>query len=65
MLGVKWADFVIWTKKGLSVERIPYREDFWQQNMLYKLKDFYTNDFMAELFSERVKRGISLFSEHD
>ncbi|XP_033762292.1 uncharacterized protein LOC117343858 [Pecten maximus] len=61
VLELTWADFVIWTKKGISVERITFDENFWQSNMLFKLKDFYCHDFVAELFTERVKRGFHLY----
>ena len=61
VLGVQWADFVVWTKRGINVERITFDQDFWQQNMLYKLKVFYSANFLAELFSHRIERGLPLF----
>ena len=61
VLDVQWADFVVWTKKGINVQRVHFDEDFWQQNMLHKLKIFYSADFLAELFSHRIERGLPLF----
>lgn len=58
---VQWADFVVWTTKGISVERITFDETLWQE-MLKKLHSFYLNSVIPELFSCRVKRGKKLFS---
>ena len=55
-----WCDFVIFTKKGLGVQRVVF-DDSWHTTMLPKLKDFYVHVFVPELFSERVKRGVPLF----
>ena len=61
VLDVHWVDFVVWTKKGISVQRICFDEEFWQQNMLHKLKVFYSANFLAELFSHRIERNLPLF----
>jgi hypothetical protein len=34
---------------------------FGNPKMMYKLKHFYANAFVAELYSVRVKRGLKLF----
>ena len=39
--GRKWCDFVVWTLKGMSVERIKFDEQLWER-MFTKLKTFYT-----------------------
>ena len=57
----KWCDFIIWTLKGLSVQRIFFKSDFWE-NMLSKLKFFYVTNVMPEILSSRVKRGKPLFN---
>lgn len=36
----KWCDFVIFTTKGLSVERIAFDPDYWR-TLLLKLVEFY------------------------
>ena len=61
VLDVHWVDFVVWTKKGINVQRICFDEEFWQQNMLHKLKVFYSANFLAELFSHRIERNLPLF----
>ena len=59
---LEWVDFVIWTKKGMSVERIPRDRDFWA-TMLPKLRAFYVRGIVAELFTQRIKRGKSLYPQ--
>ncbi|XP_070202256.1 uncharacterized protein [Littorina saxatilis] len=59
--GKLWCDFVIWTLKGMSVERIPFQPDVWV-TMKSQLKSFYVNAVVPELFTNRVKRGLPLFS---
>ena len=49
--GRTWCDFVIYTEKGLSVERIPFDRDFWQFDLLPKLTDFYDNCLAPEIVS--------------
>lgn len=39
--GYKWCDFVIWTPKGIHVQRIEWNESLWQETVLPKLKSFY------------------------
>lgn len=53
-------DFVVRTKKGISVQRIPFSSEMWEK-MLPKLKAFYLNGIQPELFTSRVRRGISLY----
>lgn len=45
-----WVDFVVWTKKGISIERISFNDEMWSE-MLPKLKLFYMLSFVPELFS--------------
>ena len=37
----QWCDFIIYTEKGLSVERIPFSEEFWVGEALPKLVEFF------------------------
>lgn len=46
----KWCDFVIFTTKGLSVERINFDPDYWK-NLLDKLVDFYDNCLCPSIVS--------------
>ena len=57
--GKIWCDFVVWTMKGMSVERIVFDEAFWK-SMVEKLHSFYVNAIVPELFTHRIKRGKSL-----
>lgn len=41
----KWCDFVIFTTKGICVERIEYDAEFWEDKLLPKLINFYDNCF--------------------
>ena len=59
--GREWCDFVLWTLNGFSIERIYFDKELWEQ-CLDKLKTFYFQCFLPELFSTRVKRGLPLFS---
>lgn len=57
---LEWVDFVVWTKKGISVRRIPFSSEIWEK-MLPRLKAFYLNEILPELFTSRVRRDISLY----
>ena len=59
--GKKWCDFVIWTLKGMSVERIFFDSELWSR-MLFSLDSFYIGAMVPELFSLRVKRELPLFA---
>ena len=41
----KWCDFVIYTEKGLSIERIKYDHQYWT-NMKNTLQSFYFTHFI-------------------
>ena len=36
-----WCDFVIYTEKGVNIERIKYDAEFWNKDLLPKLTAFY------------------------
>ena len=46
-----WCDFVIYTEKGLSIERIDFDSTFWEKALLPKLIDFYDNCLAPEIVS--------------
>ncbi|XP_033728272.1 uncharacterized protein LOC117317556 [Pecten maximus] len=56
----KWCDFLVWTLKGWTVERIQYDEQFCL-NMVSKLAKFYLQNVIPEIFSQRVKRDLALY----
>jgi hypothetical protein len=45
LTGASWCDFVVYTFKGLFIERIKYNSIVWN-NMLHKLKTFYFKSFL-------------------
>ena len=47
--GRSWCDFVMYTEKGLSVERIPFDSTFWEKELLPKLVAFYDNCLAPEI----------------
>jgi hypothetical protein len=62
IVDLKWADFVIWTKKGIHIQRIPFSVKIWDY-MLRKLHAFYLYGMVAEFYSNRVKRQKALYPE--
>ena len=46
-----WCDFVVYTKKGISIQRICFDEQFWHNKLLPKLSSFYDNCVTPEIVS--------------
>ena len=44
--GAKWRDFVVYTSKGMSIERIPFDPQFWTE-LKGTLKMYYFKHFLA------------------
>ena len=44
----KWCDFVVWTPQGISTERIPFDQEFWD-SMMPKLERFFDTAILPEL----------------
>ena len=55
--GCNWCDFVVWTTKGLVIERVVFDSQLWQ-TMKTNLVEFYRKCVLPELFNLKVKRGI-------
>ena len=53
----KWCDFVIFTEKGISIQRIPFNEEFWN-NLLARLTSFYDNCVVPEIVSPMHSVGL-------
>ena len=51
-----WADFVVWTPSGLSVERIEWDPQFWEATK-EKVVAFYKKAVLPELALPQVPRG--------
>ena len=52
----KWCDFVVWTPKGLSIERIIFHHDFWE-SMKQKLEVFFDTAILPELAAPQYPQG--------
>ncbi|XP_065293536.1 uncharacterized protein [Dermacentor albipictus] len=65
--GLSWCDFVVWTNaasiaSSLHVERIFFDEAMWSQEILPALLHFYRNAVLAEELTQRIRRGLPLYS---
>ena len=49
--GRTWCDFVVYTTKGIAVERITFDKLFWENELLPKLVDFFDNYVAPEIVS--------------
>ena len=52
--GASWCDFTVYTKKGISVERIPFDAAYWETLKL-KLHRYYFNHFIKTAATEFAK----------
>jgi len=46
-----WCDFVVYTTKGINVQRIEFDKDYWEKTLLPKLIEFYDNILGPEIVS--------------
>lgn len=53
ILNREWCDFIVWTLKGISVERILFDGDFWFRHCLPSLKSFYYGVMLPEIVYPR------------
>lgn len=58
--GRPWSDFVVYTPKGISVERIPFNKDYWETTILLKLVQFYDNCLGPEIVSPIHSLGLPI-----
>jgi len=54
-----WCDLVIWTPSSLTIERIAFDPNFWQ-DVLPKLEHFYDTAVLPELASPRHPQGQTI-----
>jgi len=52
--GAKWCDFIVYTKKGMSIERIPFNPEYWQ-DLESKLIAYYYNHFISFAVDDFLK----------
>ena len=55
-----WCDFVVWTPKGISIERIQRDDDFWCKKMELKLVRFYMKCLLPELADPCHPKGLPI-----
>jgi hypothetical protein len=55
-----WCDFVLFTLKGISVQRICFNETYWTTKLLPKLTSFYDNCVAPELVSPVHSLGLPI-----
>lgn len=60
-----WCDFIIYTEKGVSVERIPFDADFWKNSLLPKLINLFDNCLAPEIASPVHALGIPVRNLRD
>ena len=54
-----WCDFVIYTQKDISIERITFNQSYWEDS-LTKLVSFYDNCIAPECVSPCHSVGLSV-----
>ena len=59
---LKYIDFVVWTKKGLFIERIFPEKMFWKEKSL-KAKELFVRGILPELNGRWFSRSITLSKE--
>jgi len=52
--GASWCNFIVYTKKGISAERIPFDSAYWETLKL-KLCTYYFNHFIKTAATEFAK----------
>ena len=55
-----WCDLVVYTTKGLIIERIMFDNDYWTNTLLPKLEIFYDNCIGPEIVSPLHALGLPL-----
>ena len=58
-MGRPWCDFVVYTKQGISVQRIKFDKQFWDE-LVPKLESFYNNCVVPEIVSPLHPLGLPL-----
>ena len=58
--GRTWCDFVLFTTKGISVQRISFNIDYWGKTLFPTLIDFYDNCLGPEIVSSVHVLGLPI-----
>ena len=59
IVGVEWCDFVIWTTKGMTIERIQFDKIFWTTCLTY-LKSVYLEYVLPEIIYPRISNNLDI-----
>lgn len=55
-----WCDFVLWTPKGMHVQRIKRDNELWAEKMYPKLKDFFLRCLLPEIVAPRHTKNMPI-----
>ena len=55
-----WCDFVVYTPKGINIQRIHFDKNYWESNLLPKLVAFYDNCLAPEIVSPVHALGLPI-----
>ncbi|KAK9752200.1 hypothetical protein QE152_g4425 [Popillia japonica] len=58
----EYCDFVVWSPKGMLVERISRNKTFWAEKMAQHLKKIYLECMLPEIVDPRKKRTLPIRS---
>ncbi len=58
--GRKWCDFIVYAKEGISVERVNFDLQFWENELLPKLSSFFDLCVAPEILCPRHPFGLPL-----
>ena len=59
IVGVEWCDFIIWTTKGMTIERIQFDKLFWTSCLIY-LRSVYLEYVLPEIISPRFPNNLNI-----
>ena len=49
--GAKWCDYILYTIKGMHIERVLFNEQMWSASILPRVEHFYFNHFAPHFLS--------------
>ena len=59
IVGVEWCDFIIWTTKGMTIERIQFDKLFWTSCLTY-LRSVYLEYVLPEIIYPRIPNNLNI-----
>lgn len=61
----EWCDFVVYTNKDISMQRIKFDQQYWNNDLLPKLTQFYDNCLGLEIMSPVHDLGLPVYNLKD